>query len=209
MYKHGHSPAIGPSSTYRTWQQMIERCTNPKRTYYSRYGGRGIMVCDAWLHSFAAFLADMGARPSGATLDRVNNDGNYESGNCRWATKKEQSRNNSRNVVISYRNESRTLIEWCEVLGLPYKTIKARISPYGWDPIAALTTPVELKEAERTQCPQGHPYNEENTRLEVGGSRKCRVCDRQRQMTKRRHAEAIDGDIARAKAVIAADLSLL
>jgi hypothetical protein len=72
---------------------MIQRCTNPRRNNYYLYGGRGISVCGRWRDSFQSFVADMGPRPDGCTLDRVDNDGNYEPGNCRWATAKEQSEN--------------------------------------------------------------------------------------------------------------------
>jgi len=75
---------------------MIQRCTNPKVWSWKHYGGRGITVCDPWRHSFENFLADMGERPEGLTLDRINNDGNYEPGNCRWATPSEQARDKAR-----------------------------------------------------------------------------------------------------------------
>lgn len=71
---------------------MIQRCTNPKRAEWKYYGGRGVAVCERW-KSFENFLADMGARPGRKSLDRIDNDGNYESGNCRWATRKEQRAN--------------------------------------------------------------------------------------------------------------------
>jgi len=79
--------------TYRSWQNMITRCSNSNHKHYANYGGRGITVCAAWRASFEAFLSDMGERPEGKTLDRRDNDGNYEPANCRWATRIEQRRN--------------------------------------------------------------------------------------------------------------------
>lgn len=89
---HGHARLPGPSPTYNTWMAMVARCTRPSNSNYQRYGGRGIAVCERW-RTFANFLADMEERPEGKTLERIDKDGNYEPGNCRWATYKEQRAN--------------------------------------------------------------------------------------------------------------------
>lgn len=92
------SPEERASPEYRSWRSMLSRCENPSHDAYSRYGGRGIRVCEQW-HEFKIFLADMGKRPDGKTLDRINNDGNYEPGNCRWATASEQAFNRRRKSI--------------------------------------------------------------------------------------------------------------
>lgn len=88
MTRHG----LTGSPTYNTWASMKQRCLNPNSPKYRLYGGRGITICDRWL-KFENFLADMGERPPGLTLDRIDNDGDYEPGNCRWATSTQQIAN--------------------------------------------------------------------------------------------------------------------
>jgi hypothetical protein len=97
--KHGKTG----SPEYHAWSAMIQRCTNPKTKQYKDYGGRGIRVCQKWKCSFESFYADMGPRPSKAhSIDRKDNDGNYEPGNCRWATEREQKMNTRQNVRYKY-----------------------------------------------------------------------------------------------------------
>lgn len=93
MIKHGHRAKNKRSPTYETWRGMKERCYYTKARNYCNYGARGIRVCEEWKNSFNRFLADMGERPLGMSLDRVDPDKDYEPSNCRWATKEEQEGN--------------------------------------------------------------------------------------------------------------------
>lgn len=131
---HGHSA----EPQYKAWTQMIQRCTNPNFRQFADYGGRGISVCDRWRQSYVAFLEDMGPRPSGATIDRINVDGNYEPGNCRWATRAEQALNTTRNVIVDVGGHRVPLKVAAEMTGLRYGTLKARLRR-GWDPARAVT----------------------------------------------------------------------
>jgi hypothetical protein len=97
--QHGHSKrSTGASRTYQTWLAMRQRCLNPKNPAYKNYGGRGITICERWA-SFANFLEDMGERSEGLSIERIDNNGNYEPGNCRWDTYKQQARNQRRNKL--------------------------------------------------------------------------------------------------------------
>lgn len=116
----------GRSPEYSSWSSMHNRCSNPKNAKWNRYGGRGIKVCERW-NSFENFLEDMGSKPSGTSIDRIDNNGNYEPGNCRWATPKEQANNTRRNVRITANGKSLTVAEWARETGLPYTTIQKRL----------------------------------------------------------------------------------
>lgn len=125
---------------YEAWSQMLQRCTNPKSQSYPGYGARGISVCDSW-RSFENFYRDMGPRPSNEySLDRIDNDGNYEPGNCRWANRKEQCRNKRNNVRLAFRGETLCLAEWSERLGIKIGVLQDRLR-LGWSAERTLTTP--------------------------------------------------------------------
>lgn len=129
--KHGHSPAKGGfSPTYHSWTAMMQRCTNQNSERYKDYGGRGIAVCERW-HEFANFLADMGEKPFRKSLDRIDNSGNYEPANCRWATFKAQGRNKRNNRALTVNGETRLLVEWAELRGMKPQMIRDRLAD-GW-----------------------------------------------------------------------------
>lgn len=121
---------------------MMQRCSNPKHPNYANYGGRGIAVCLAW-REFFVFLAAMGKRPAHTTLDRIDNGGNYEPGNCRWATEAQQHRNRRDNVWITFAGETLTQMDWAERAGVANCTLAARIAR-GWPLELALTEPPKL-----------------------------------------------------------------
>lgn len=125
---------------YRRWKNMLSRCNNPQNSQWEDYGGRGITVCERWM-VFENFLEDMGPPPTPRhTLDRCNNNGNYEPNNCRWATYLEQGRNTRRNTTFTINGKTRCMSEWSEITGLSVHTIRSRLD-LGWDITMAITTP--------------------------------------------------------------------
>lgn len=116
------------TKVYRAWQSMKNRCYNPDVTVYENYGGRGIQVCNRWLNSFENFYADMGDPPSNEhSIDRIDVNGNYEPGNVRWATWKEQCRNKRNNIYIEFNGKRQTGAEWAKEFGVPPSTIYSRV----------------------------------------------------------------------------------
>lgn len=114
------------TAIYNTWAQMVGRCHNPNATSYPHYGARGIRVCERW-RDFKNFYADMGDKPDGKTLDRLDGGGNYEPGNVRWATPKEQNRNKPRAVMVEWGGKTVTLAELAEQHGISRKKVRARM----------------------------------------------------------------------------------
>lgn len=125
---HGATRGKVRSPEHIVWASMIARCHNPKHKRYADYGGRGIAVCRPWRESFAAFLADMGPRPTGATIDRIDNDGDYGPGNCRWATYTKQNRNRRNNHLIIAFGRAMCIAEWADAIGVSPKSIRTRLS---------------------------------------------------------------------------------
>ncbi len=134
---HGHAADGMPSSEYVAWRNMLDRCRNKNAANYRLYGGRGITVCERW-NEFEYFLADMGRKPSPELqIDRIDNDGNYEPGNCHWATPIEQANNTGVNHLITIYGRTQTLVEWAREANILPVTLRRRITA-GWDPEWAL-----------------------------------------------------------------------
>ena len=131
FYKHGNTTKSGPNSpTYGSWYRMIRRCTDEKYERFQKYGAKGVKVCDRWLE-FANFLEDMGERPDGHTLDRIDAKKGYSPDNCRWATPLEQALNRSSTVMVTYAGEELCLKHAAEAAGVPYSTVQNRMYR-GW-----------------------------------------------------------------------------
>lgn len=148
IHGHANSRKKQASSTYTSWLAMKVRCTDPRSKSYPLYGGRGIRMADRWA-TFANFLADVGERPPGTTLDRIDNAGNYEPGNCRWSGAIEQQRNRRNNRLITFRGETKPLVAWAAQIGISEGALRARITRCGWSIESALTMPLFPREARR------------------------------------------------------------
>lgn len=125
-----HGLCKAEKRTYRSWKDMRARCRNPKHKDFYAYGGRGISVCDRW-DSFADFFADMGQRPEGETIDRIDTNGNYHPLNCRWATDSQQANNKRNNHVLEWQGRSQTVQQWCDEYGMDHSKVRYRIAQ-GW-----------------------------------------------------------------------------
>lgn len=133
---------------YGCYIGMLSRCTNMDNQDYHHYGGRGIKVCDRWsnpINGVSNFIEDMGQRPAGGEIDRIDNNGNYEPNNCRWATRQQQTRNTRVNHYVEYQGKTHCLSEWEEILGIPAKVLVDRLGKLSWDIDKAMSTPPRPK----------------------------------------------------------------
>ena len=138
-FSHGqsHSPA------YQSWASAVQRTSNPKNPLFPRYGGRGITMCERWRNSFQSFVDDMGSRPDGTSIDRIDNERGYEPGNCRWADDFEQSRNRRNVRSLTLRALTLKVHQWEHLTGLTARLIRQR-KGYGWSDEKTLTQPVRM-----------------------------------------------------------------
>ena len=198
--KHGHARQGKITPEWRAWSSMRSRCLLETHPAYDRYGGRGIEICERW-ESFEAFLEDMGPRPSTAhSLDRKDNNGDYTPENCRWSTRKEQTRNTRTNRLLTIDGVTKPAAEWAEEVGLKYAVLKDRLRN-GWDPKRAVFTPRRAddilkvrqrfgswivigdapraeggKKRYRVRCDCGNESETQSYDLRKGKTTQCRPC---------------------------------
>jgi len=137
--QHGHCPRVKPSRTYATWSTMLQRCNNPRDVYYARYGGAGITICEEWL-KFESFLEDMGERPEGHSLDRLDGTKGYEKSNCRWSTPGQQQNNRRTKHKLTLGAVTDTVVGWSQRTGISIAKIRGRLR-CKWPVERILTTP--------------------------------------------------------------------
>lgn len=130
--------------TYKSWDSMKQRCNNPNAPDFPNYGGRGIYVCSRWKDSYQNFLSDMGERPEGKSLDRIDNSKGYEPNNCKWSTASEQQRNRRSNPTVTYQGRTITVVSLAREIGIPSKILIWRLNNC-WDIDRAVTTPKFLR----------------------------------------------------------------
>lgn len=202
-------PFTNPHPLYSVWQSMKRRCCNVNNPSYHRYGGRGISICKEWLNDFNQFISDMGERPKGTTLDRIDNNKGYEPSNCRWATRKEQQRNRAYKVMVTIDGVEYRAIELSDItgmkvdtivhrasLGLSYAEVIAKEKRVFVEGLAAGAKASSEARKARTHCQRGHAFDEKNSYINKNGDRFCRACRAMKAREKRRlfkELEFVDG----------------
>lgn len=188
-------PFKNPHPLYQTWIGLRNRCTNPKYHQWNDYGGRGIDVCERW-NDFKTFAADMGERPQGHTLDRIDNDKGYSPENCRWATRKEQQRNQRRTVFVDVDGVRYLAIDLADkagvkvdtilsraARGLPYADVVSPVRGRGTSGLALGGAANGARQRAKTHCPNGHSYAD--ALISPQGHRRCRTCHRDKERKRR------------------------
>jgi len=178
---------------YQIWQGMKARCLNPNNKHYANYGARGIKICNNWINDFNQFVHDMGERPQGYSIDRINNDGDYSPNNCKWSTKKEQQRNRRITRYVTIEGVKYLVCEIAEKYDFKWDTIVQRAkTAKTFDELVNKTRKVYkeglalggkasgAKKQAMTHCKAGHEFTEANTHI-YKGWRRCRICHRIRQ----------------------------
>jgi uncharacterized protein YggL (DUF469 family) len=186
-------PIKNPHPLYQVWQGMKARCLNPNNPHYANYGGRNIKICNEWINNFTKFVQDMGERPVGYSIDRIDNNGDYTPNNCKWSTKKEQQRNRRVTKHITIEGVSYLICEIAEKYGFKYDTIENRAKTVKtFNELVDKTRRVYkkglalggqasgAKKKALTHCKAGHEFTETNTHI-YKGWRRCRTCHRIRQ----------------------------
>lgn len=148
-----HKHMLARTKEYKSWESMLRRCNNPTDKRYHNYGGRGIKVCERW-YSVENFYTDMGKRPAGTTLGRIDNDKGYSPENCRWETQAQQQNNKSTNTTLTLNGEIKNLGQWAKSLGIHPTTLSTRLRD-GWSVEKALTQPVR-KRKNKITCKQAN-----------------------------------------------------
>ena len=194
MNKRNTKHGLKGTRIERIWHGIKQRCLNPNNHAFKYYGGRGIKICDKWVNSLSDFLADMGHPPEGMTIDRIDNNGNYEPGNCRWVTRATQQSNRRINRFIEFNGVRKTAMQWATDLGIAHQTIYKRLD-LGW-PVEKVLLPEKqidkkglalgglangARNRAKTHCKWGHEYTPENTRPNGKNGRGCRRCHADRQ----------------------------
>lgn len=191
-------PFKNPHPLYCVWHAMKERCRNKNFRQWKNYGGRGISVCSRWLEpnsdGFRNFVADMGDRPNGYQLDRINNDGNYEPSNCRWASRSQQQRNQTVTRFVFIDGKKYIAAELAEISGIKTDAIVERAKlKLSYEEVISpkrrvYTDGLKLggiangkRQSSKTHCDNGHPFDEKNTHITKEGWRRCRRCRADRQ----------------------------
>lgn len=186
-------PFKNPHPLYQVWQRMKARCLNPANKHFVNYGGRGIKICNDWINDFNQFVIDMGERPQGYSIDRIDNNGDYTPNNCKWSSKKEQQRNRRITKYVTIEGVNYLVCELAEKYGFKWDTIVQRAKTAKTfeelidknrkvykEGLALGGKASGAKKQAMTHCKAGHEFTVENTHV-YKGWRRCRTCHRIRQ----------------------------